>query len=135
MATEEERYPIGALTTEQRDTWSDAREILLKADSQNPKALERIESAIIVVALDDAKPITREEMSRGLWVGDGKSRFFDKHQRESCYNGFVSSKLRVVTINSHRLRQWKIWIQRGAFVHGRNANIAAERLASQVHCC
>lgn len=82
LATEQEAYPVGALTTENRDTWADAREILLKASSSNEKALERIESAIIVIALDDAKPITREEMSRGLWIGDGQSRFFDKHQRE-----------------------------------------------------
>lgn len=45
------------------------------------KALERIESAIIVVSLDSKKPYTREEKSWGLWVGDGKDRWFDKHQR------------------------------------------------------
>jgi len=26
--------------------------------------------------------VTREEKARGLWVGDGKDRWFDKHQRE-----------------------------------------------------
>lgn len=82
MAGEEEQYPIGALTTENRDVWANARQLVLNASSQNEKALERIESAIIVLALDDARPVTREEVSRGVWIGDGKSRFFDKHQRE-----------------------------------------------------
>lgn len=82
LAKSHDENPIGALTTENRDTWTDARQLLLKADSGNEAALRRIESAIIVVALDDAKPVTREEHSRALWVGDGKSRFFDKHQRE-----------------------------------------------------
>jgi len=36
---------------------------------------------MIVVCLDDTKPVTREEASWACWVGDGKNRFYDKHQR------------------------------------------------------
>ena len=106
MATEEEQYPIGALTTENRDIWTDARQVIINAAPQNVKSLERIESAIIVLALDDARPITREEFSRQLWIGDGKSRFFDKHQlivfdngrsgfngEHSCMDGTPTSRL------------------------------------------
>jgi len=35
---------------------------------------------MIVVCLDDTKPVTREEASWACWVGDGKNRFYDKHQ-------------------------------------------------------
>lgn len=84
LATEQEQYPIGVLTAENRDIWTDARETLINASPVNEKALERIESAIVVVALDDTKPVTREGISRAIWIGDGKSRFFDKHQRESA---------------------------------------------------
>lgn len=76
----DEQYPVGILTAENRDTWTEARQLLLDAAPANKQALERIESAIIVLALDNSKPVTREEHSRGLWIGDGKSRFFDKHQ-------------------------------------------------------
>ena len=45
------------------------------------EALRKIESAMIVVALDDTKPITREDISWAVWTGDGRNRFYDKHQR------------------------------------------------------
>ena len=35
---------------------------------------------MIVVCLDDTKPVTREEASWACWVGDGRNRFYDKHQ-------------------------------------------------------
>lgn len=36
---------------------------------------------MIVVCLDDAKSVTRGEASWNCWVGDGRNRFYDKHQR------------------------------------------------------
>lgn len=60
---------------------SQARQEIVAHDPKNEAALERIQSAIIIVSLDSTKPYTREEKSWGLWVGDGKDRWFDKHQR------------------------------------------------------
>ena len=57
------------------------RKDLVGASEQNGISLERIESAMIVVCLDDTKPVTRDEASWACWVGDGKNRFYDKHQR------------------------------------------------------
>ncbi|KAG9084853.1 Carnitine O-acetyltransferase mitochondrial [Ceratobasidium sp. 370] len=79
-------YPVGALTSENRDTWADAREHLIR-NPNNAEALKRIESAIVVIALDDTKPVTREDVSWGCWVGDGKNRFYDKHQFIVFENG------------------------------------------------
>ncbi|KAG8740422.1 Carnitine O-acetyltransferase mitochondrial [Ceratobasidium sp. 414] len=97
-------HPVGALTSENRDTWADvsrisatrllyltwwdgqAREHLVK-NPKNAEALKRIESAIVVIALDDTKPVTREDVSWGCWVGDGKNRFYDKHQFIVFENG------------------------------------------------
>lgn len=59
-----------------------AREQIISHDAQNLASLERIESAIVIISLDSKSPITREEKARGLWVGDGKDRWFDKHQRK-----------------------------------------------------
>ncbi|KNZ57092.1 hypothetical protein VP01_2243g1 [Puccinia sorghi] len=80
-------FPVGALTTEHRDIWADMREELCKTDPHNSKSLERIESSIICVALDDTSPVTRDELGFTIWSGGGKNRFFDKHQLIVCENG------------------------------------------------
>ncbi|KAH9458118.1 hypothetical protein Pst134EA_009348 [Puccinia striiformis f. sp. tritici] len=80
-------FPVGALTTEHRDTWADMREELCKTDPHNSKSLERIESSIVCVALDDTSPITRDELGFTMWSGGGKNRFFDKQQLIVCENG------------------------------------------------
>lgn len=73
--------PVGALTSDNRDVWADARAELIAASPSNIASLEAIESSMIVVALDDTKPVTRQQACWNLWVGDGRNRFFDKHQR------------------------------------------------------
>ena len=76
--------PVGALTSDNRDLWADAREALLAASpsGNNAELLKKIEGAMIILALDDTKPVTREEISWSTWVGDGRNRWFDKHQRK-----------------------------------------------------
>lgn len=69
---------VGALTTEHRDIWTDAREILLRAHPSNAKALKEVESASFVVCLDDASPVTLEERAHQYWHGDGANRWYDK---------------------------------------------------------
>ncbi|KIJ62738.1 hypothetical protein HYDPIDRAFT_114433 [Hydnomerulius pinastri MD-312] len=87
LAGDDKGVPIGALTSENRDIWADAREALLAASPLNAKSLERIESSAIIVCLDDTKPITREDISWACWVGDGRNRFYDKHQLLVFDNG------------------------------------------------
>ncbi|KNE96505.1 hypothetical protein PSTG_10212 [Puccinia striiformis f. sp. tritici PST-78] len=102
-------FPLGALTTQDRDTWADARAELCNADPRNSKSLERIESSIICVALDDAAPITRDELGLTLWSGDGKNRFFDKQQLIVCENGrtgFTAEHSRVDGTTVARMNEW-----------------------------
>lgn len=80
-------FPLGALTCENRDAWADIRTELCKIDPHNSKSLERIESSIVCVALDDTSPITRDELGFTLWSGGGRNRFFDKQQLIVCENG------------------------------------------------
>lgn len=77
-----EAIPIGALTSDNRDLWADTRERLV-AVTPNAKTLEEIESSMIIVCLDDTSPVTRNDISHACWVGDGRNRFYDKHQCES----------------------------------------------------
>ncbi|KAI0685797.1 acyltransferase ChoActase/COT/CPT [Cerioporus squamosus] len=87
LAGSEKAVPVGALTSENRDNWADARAALLAASSSNAATLEEIESAILIVCLDDTTPVTREQASWQCWVGDGRNRFYDKHQFIVFENG------------------------------------------------
>jgi carnitine O-acetyltransferase len=50
----------------------------LNANPNNKEVMEKIESSSFVVCLDDLQPITRDQLCRGGWHGDGRNRFFDK---------------------------------------------------------
>ncbi|EJD50699.1 acyltransferase ChoActase/COT/CPT [Auricularia subglabra TFB-10046 SS5] len=78
--------PVGALTSDNRDLWADARAELVKS-KLSAESLHRIESAMVVVCLDDTTPTSREETSWACWTGDGRNRFYDKHQLIVFENG------------------------------------------------
>ncbi|KAF1316257.1 Carnitine o-acetyltransferase, partial [Globisporangium splendens] len=67
---------VGVLSAENRDTWADARDELLR--NGNEDALKVIESAVVIVNMDDYAPVSRTEVAHALWHGDGRNRFYDK---------------------------------------------------------
>lgn len=76
------QLPIGILTAQNRDTWTDIRQELLK-DPKNLKSLQTIEKAAFVINLDDYNPDGVDETCKTLLHGKGLSfssanRFFDK---------------------------------------------------------
>lgn len=106
-ATKASPTPIGALTSDNRDVWTSAREKLIAAspDGLNAQSLEDIESALIIVCLDDTKPVTREQISWACWTGDGRNRFYDKHQRQSrqwVRSGVIAHYLLVLVFDNGR---------------------------------
>jgi carnitine O-acetyltransferase len=106
-----ERQPgIGMLTTENRDVWTDAREVLLRAHPSNSAALEAIESASFVVCLDDASPVTLEERAHQYWHGDGSNRWFDKPIQfivnENGTSGFTGEHSMMDGTPTHRLNDY-----------------------------
>ncbi|TEB30576.1 acyltransferase ChoActase/COT/CPT [Coprinellus micaceus] len=78
---------IGSFTADNRDSWTDNRAKLIAASPKNAELLEKIESAMIVVALDDGAPVTRDQVSWETWTGNARNRFFDKHQIVVFENG------------------------------------------------
>ena len=52
---------------------------------------------MIVVVLDEAKPVTREDISWNTWAGNGRNRWFDKHQRTLCFYPLL---IRALIINA-----------------------------------
>jgi carnitine O-acetyltransferase len=93
---------LGVLCADNRDVWTDARNYLLSISKENKASLEAIESAILLVCLDDGPaPKTDTERAWSYWAGGltpsakgkGRNRFFDKHELivdetgESGFNG------------------------------------------------
>lgn len=70
-------FPVGVLTTENRDTWANLRRAL-EAQSGNEEVLRLIDSAIFVLCLDDHGVETLADVTRTFLHGDGSNRWFDK---------------------------------------------------------
>jgi len=106
-----EKVPaVGILTTENRDIWTEAREILIKANPTNEKSLQAIEAASFVVCLDDAAPVTLEERAHQYWHGDGANRWFDKPLQfiinDNGTAGFTGEHSMMDGTPTHRLNDY-----------------------------
>ncbi|SPO02621.1 probable carnitine O-acetyltransferase precursor [Cephalotrichum gorgonifer] len=102
--------PVGALTSENRDVWTDARQTLLTASPANAAAIEAIESASFVVCLDDAAPVTLEERAHQYWHGDGANRWNDKPLQfiinDNGTAGFLGEHSMMDGTPTHRLNDY-----------------------------
>ncbi|CCA74336.1 probable carnitine O-acetyltransferase, mitochondrial precursor [Serendipita indica DSM 11827] len=110
---------VGALTSDNRDIWTEARKHLASV-GHNSKTLERIDSAIVVIPLDDTSPTSREELSWACWTGaNGGSgpgnRWFDKHQLivfDNARSGFLGEHscmvLQYEGLGKNTLKTYKI---------------------------
>ncbi|KAI0852585.1 acyltransferase ChoActase/COT/CPT [Daldinia vernicosa] len=101
---------VGALTSENRDVWTDARKVLLDASPKNKAAIEAIESASFVVCLDDASPVTLEERAHQYWHGDGQNRWYDKPLQfivnDNGTSGFLGEHSMMDGTPTHRLNDY-----------------------------
>ncbi|KAL9100613.1 MAG: hypothetical protein Q9163_004029 [Psora crenata] len=106
-----QRVPaIGALTSQNRNVWHNAREALLSAHPANAQALETIQAASFVICLDDASPVTLEERAHQYWHGDGQNRWFDKPLQfiinENGTSGFNGEHSMMDGTSTHRLNDY-----------------------------
>lgn len=69
---------VGALTTQERSEWADARDHLRSLSAKNARICDKIESAISVLVLDDNIPTTTDEIYRHSVCGDPANRWADK---------------------------------------------------------
>jgi carnitine O-acetyltransferase len=68
---------FGALTAENRTRWALVRS-LMETNEINRKTLERIDSALFVVCLDDSATDVMNALSEIMLHGNGRTRWFDK---------------------------------------------------------
>ncbi|KAF2742096.1 acyltransferase ChoActase/COT/CPT [Sporormia fimetaria CBS 119925] len=99
--------PIGVLTSQNRDIWTDVYGQLKSASPVNAASLKAIESAAFVVCLDDASPVTLEERAHQYWHGDGSNRWFDKPLQfiinDNGTSGFMGEHSMMDGTPTHRL--------------------------------
>jgi carnitine O-octanoyltransferase len=69
---------IGALTTNERSVWKEARDELLAVSEHNRRLLDRIERALSVLVLDDHTPSGTQEIFELSMTGDASDRWADK---------------------------------------------------------
>lgn len=72
--------PVHYLTAMDRETWATTRASLENSGEVNAKSLHSIDSALMVVALDDGIVQPDEAPSMFLTGKAGRNRWFDKHQ-------------------------------------------------------
>jgi len=73
--------PVGILSADDRDVWAKNRVTLLSTGDAklNEATLEKIQSAMFIVCLDDESPVSRRDVARHmLHGGNGTNRFWDK---------------------------------------------------------
>eukprot|EP00547_Thalassionema_nitzschioides_P001493 CAMPEP_0194206622 /NCGR_PEP_ID=MMETSP0156-20130528/5591_1 /TAXON_ID=33649 /ORGANISM="Thalassionema nitzschioides, Strain L26-B" /LENGTH=652 /DNA_ID=CAMNT_0038933183 /DNA_START=106 /DNA_END=2064 /DNA_ORIENTATION=+ len=87
-ADNSEALEIGILTSNDRDSWADAREALLEAGGvEMAAAMEELESGALLLCLDEENPVSRRQFSELLLYGgeaSGSNRWFDKSIQIIC---------------------------------------------------
>jgi carnitine O-acetyltransferase len=87
---------------------------------QNAQTLDQIERAAFIVCLDDAKPVTKDEISRESWHGDGRNRFYDKALQFIIYDngkaGFLGEHSMMDATPTNRICEFTLMgIVKGKF--------------------
>ncbi|KAL1270007.1 hypothetical protein QQF64_032296 [Cirrhinus molitorella] len=74
--TQASTFPLGILTSENRDTWAGLRQKLL--DAGNGEALHLVDTALFCLCLDEEVMRDHIHISHNMLHGDGCNRWYDK---------------------------------------------------------
>lgn len=112
-AAEAAERAVGLLTTETRPVWASVRADLLVPDPLNARCLSTVDSALLIVCLDDASPTTPDAMcatmlsgttgldDRGRQIGTCTNRWYDKLQLIVCANGLAGVNFEHSAVDGH----------------------------------
>jgi carnitine O-acetyltransferase len=109
-------YAMGVLSTENRKTWSQCRDIL-KSHSHNARCLEVIDTALFVVCMDDTEPEDAAQLCNnmlcgtyqlqdGVQVGTCTNRWYDKLQIIVCANGAAGINFEHTGVDGHTVLRY-----------------------------
>eukprot|EP01125_Pyxidicula_operculata_P008686 TRINITY_DN2894_c0_g1_i2.p1 TRINITY_DN2894_c0_g1~~TRINITY_DN2894_c0_g1_i2.p1 ORF type:complete len:544 (-),score=107.12 TRINITY_DN2894_c0_g1_i2:387-2018(-) len=80
--------PLGMLTTTDRENWTTYYNKLLKLDPRNGEFLEKLNTSLFLLCLDQQMPSNLVETGKIALHSDGRNRWFDKSiQLIVCQNG------------------------------------------------
>ncbi|KAK2057820.1 beta-ketoacyl synthase domain-containing protein [Colletotrichum caudatum] len=66
------------LSTDDRTSWAESREALMKVDAANTETIDMVEAAAFLVCLDDTEPTDAEDRIRSMMMLQGFNRWVDK---------------------------------------------------------
>lgn len=104
---------LGVLSTENRKTWSQLRDVLQREEgSNNSDCLNIVDSALFIVCLDYTAPQTGAELcmnmlcgtnkvEKGVQVGTCINRWYDKLQIIVCENGSAGINFEHTGVDGH----------------------------------
>lgn len=104
---------LGVLSTENRKTWSDLRNVLHREQgSNNSDCLNIVDSALFILCLDDTEPQNAadlcmnmlcgtSEIERGVQIGTCTNRWYDKLQIIVCKNGSAGINFEHTGVDGH----------------------------------
>jgi carnitine O-acetyltransferase len=104
---------LGVLSTENRKTWSQLRDVLQREEgSNNSDCLNIVDSALFIVCLDYTEPLTGAELcmnmlcgtnkvEKGVQVGTCINRWYDKLQIIVCHNGSAGINFEHTGVDGH----------------------------------
>ncbi|KAG6010294.1 hypothetical protein E4U21_007343 [Claviceps maximensis] len=104
---------LGVLSTENRKTWSDLRDVITNdAESNNADCLNIVDSALFVLCLDYTEPqdvaalcqnmlCGTSEVKNGVQIGTCTNRWYDKMQIIVCKNGSAGINFEHTGVDGH----------------------------------
>ena len=104
---------LGVLSTENRKTWSNMRDVLHREQgSNNSDCLQIVDTALFILCLDDTEPQNAadlcmnmlcgtSEIERGVQIGTCTNRWYDKLQIIVCKNGSAGINFEHTGVDGH----------------------------------
>ncbi|DAZ94644.1 TPA: hypothetical protein N0F65_010731, partial [Lagenidium giganteum] len=110
MQDDESRF-IGALTSMGRDEWASARTELIEYDSYNKEVLEKVQSSLFALCLDNTTPENPSALARECAAGSCGNRWYDKSFQYIVFrNGMVGANMEHANVDATILMSMYRWL-------------------------
>ncbi|KAG7399983.1 hypothetical protein PHYBOEH_007324 [Phytophthora boehmeriae] len=102
---------VGALTSMRRDSWAKARQDLIAFDQMNIQSLDKIETSLFTVCLEESSPATPSGLARQCAAANAGNRWFDKSFQYIVFaNGMVGANMEHANVDATVLQSMFRWL-------------------------